>query len=170
MKKLIALFAAIVLVSGMTTVKAQVSATASGSATIIAPISIVNAGNLVFGNIAVSTTAGTVALSATGARTAGGGVTLPATAGTYNAAAFTVSGKALSTYSITLPSTDLVLKNGVNNTMTVNAFTCDITGAGTIAAGGSQTIHVGATLNVGGAQAAGDYLSATPFTVTVNYN
>ncbi len=177
MKKLIALFAAIVLVTGLaSTVKAQsgVFATATGSATIITPISIVNAGDMNFGNIAVDATAGTVVLTSTATRTRTGGVTLPVTAGTVRAASFTVKGKASSTYSITLPTTALTLTSGTNN-MTVNGFTSDLTGAltsgtGTIGTDGTQTINVGATLNVTGSQAAGLYVSGTPFAVTVNYN
>src|SRR5664279_2048990 len=95
MKKLIALFAAIVLVSGFTTVSAQVTATAIGSATIITPISIAKNVDMNFGNIAVSATAGSVVLTPAGTRSIIGGVTLPAVAGTVTAAQFTVSGLSL---------------------------------------------------------------------------
>ena len=178
MKNLITLIAAIVLVTGLTsTVKAQngVFATATGSATIITPISIVNAGDMNFGNIAVDATSGTVVLTSAGARTRTGGVTLPVSKGTVSAAKFTVKGQVSSTYSITLPTTALTLTSGTSNSMTVTGFTSDITGsltsgAGTLAADGTQTINVGATLNVGASQAAGLYVSGTPFAVTVNYN
>ncbi len=53
--------------------------------------------------------------------------------------------------------------------MTVDTFTSTPSGTGSLA-GGSQTLSVGATLHVAAAQAAGTYTSATPFTVTVNYN
>ena len=170
MKKLIALFAAIVLVSGFTTVSAQVTATATGSATVITPIAIVNAGNMNFGNIAVSPTVpGTVLLTAAGVRTATGGVTLPAVTGTISVATFTVSGLASSTYSITLPPSDYTISGG-GSTMIVNAFTSTPTGTGALSASGSQTITIGATLNVSAAQAAGTYTNATGFPIKVNYN
>src|SRR5664280_1920652 len=105
MKKLIALFAAIVLVSGFTTVSAQVTAYAIGSATVIAPIAISKTAEMNFGNVAVSATAGTVVLTPAGTRTKSGGVTLPAVVGTVTAATFAVTGSGSSTYSITLPST-----------------------------------------------------------------
>ena len=169
MKKLIALFAAIVLVSGFTTVSAQVTGTATGTANIITPISILNAGNMNFGNIAVSATAGTVILTPTGTRSITGGVTLPAAAGTISVASFTVSGLSSSTYSITLPSSDYTISGG-GSTMIVNAFTSNPTGTGTLSSGGSQTINIGATSNVGAAQAAGTYTNAVGFPVKVNYN
>ena len=54
--------------------------------------------------------------------------------------------------------------------MTVDTWTSTPSGTGTLSAGGSQTLTVGATLNVAGSQVAGTYVSGTPFTVTVNYN
>ena len=170
MKKLIALFAAIVLVSGLTTVNAQVSATATGTATVITPIAISNTVNMNFGNIAVSPTlAGTVILSPAGSRTTGGalGVTLPAVAGTVSAAAFNVTGLGSSTYSITLPSSYTITSGG--NNMTINNFTSTPSGTGVLSSG-AQTIQVGATLNVAAAQAAGTYTNGTGFPVQVNYN
>ena len=168
MKNLIAVFAAIVLVAGLTaTANAQVTGTATGSATIITPIAIANAGNMNFGNIAVSASAGTVVLSPASVRSITGGVTLPAVTGTVTAAAFTVTGLGSSTYSIQLPASYTITSGG--NSMTVNAFTSTPSGIGTLS-GGTQTIQVGATLNVAASQAAGSYTNATGFPVIVNYN
>ena len=170
MKKLIALFAAIVFVSGLTTVNAQVSATATGTATVITPIAISNTVNMNFGNIAVSpVNAGTVILSPAGSRTTGGagGVTLPVVAGTVTAAAFNVTGLGSSTYSITLPSSYIISSGG--NNMTINNFTSTPSGTGVLSSG-AQTIQVGATLYVAAAQAAGTYTNGTGFPVQVNYN
>ena len=168
MKKLIVLFAAVVLVAGLTsTVNAQVTGTATGSATIITPIAIANAGNMNFGNVAVSATAGTVVLSPASVRSLTGGVTLPAVTGTVSAAAFTVTGLGSSTYSIQLPTT-YTITSGANN-MTISSFTSNPSGTGTLS-GGTQTINVGATLSVGASQAAGSYTNATGFPVIVNYN
>jgi hypothetical protein len=55
--------------------------------------------------------------------------------------------------------------------MTANTFVSSPTvgAGGNLGAGGSQTLYVGATLNVAANQTAGTYTSAA-FTVTVNYN
>jgi hypothetical protein len=52
-------------------------------------------------------------------------------------------------------------------TMTVDNFTSNPSGTGTLA-GGTQTLSVGARLNVGAGQVAGDYTGE--FSVTVAYN
>ncbi len=171
MKRIPMLFVATLTLACLaTTVRGQETASATATATIVTPISIVKDVDMDFGNVAVqSTTAGTVVLSPAGNRTATGGVTLPTAAGTVTAASFTVSGTASYTYTITLPSTPLTITSGAN-TMTVTTFTSDPTPTGTLAVGGTQTLNVGATLNVSAAQPAGTYVSATPFDVTVNYN
>jgi len=168
MKNLITLIVAVVLVAVTATVSAQVTGTATGSATIITPIAIANAGNMNFGSIAVSATSGTVVLSNAGVRAATGGVTLPATTGTVSTANFTVTGLGSSTYSIQLPTT-YTISDGSSHNMTVNAFTSNPSGTGALTAG-TQTINVGATLNVAASQVAGTYTNATGFPVIVNYN
>ena len=170
MKNLITLIAAVVLVAITSTVNAQVTGTATGSATIITPISILKTTDMNFGNLAVSPTiSGTVTLSPLGGRTTdgAGGVVLPAVNGTVAAASFTVSGLANSTYSISLPSSYII--SYLTNNMTVNAFTSTPSAIGTLT-GGSQVIKVGATLNVAAGQVAGTYVNTTGFNVTVNYN
>lgn len=150
--------------------QAQESATATVTATIVAPIAIEKDVDMNFGNVAVqSTTGGTVILSPAGVRTTTGGVTLPATVGDVSAAAFTVTGATGYTYSITLPTAPLTITNTDGGTMTVTAFTSTPAGTGALTTG-TQTLTVGATLNVSAAQAPGVYVSATPFAVTVNYN
>jgi hypothetical protein len=151
---------------------AQATATASASANIITPITIVKTVDMNFGNVAVSATlAGTVIMDPAGIRTTGGagGATLPATTGTVSAASFTVSGQASYTYDITLPST-ATITDGASHTMTVNSFTSTPSATGTLSAGGTETLTVGATLNISAAQAAGTYTNATAVPVTVNYN
>jgi hypothetical protein len=148
---------------------AQVSATATTSATIITPIAITKTVDMNFGNIAVSPTiAGTVVLAPAGTRTKTGGVTLPAVNGTVAAASFNVTGLGTSTYSITLPGT-ITLNGTPSGTMTVGTFVSTPSGTGALTAG-AQTLNVGGTLNVAAAQAAGVYTNTTDMTVTVNYN
>ncbi|GAA4464572.1 hypothetical protein GCM10023093_15170 [Nemorincola caseinilytica] len=151
---------------------AQASATASASANIITPISIVKTVDMNFGNVAVSATlAGTAVLAPAGTRTTGGagGVTLPATTGTVAAASFTVSGQGGYTYAITLP-VSCVITDGATHNMTVDNFTSSPSATGTLSSGGTETLNVGATLNVAAGQAAGLYTNATGVPVTVNYN
>ncbi len=167
MKKLI--FIPLMLFAVNAALFAQASATATATAVIVGPIGISNTANMSFGNVAVGALAGTVVLTPAGGRTPTGGCTLPATAGTVSAAAFNVTGAANYTYSITLPSAALTISSGGNN-MTVDTWTSNPTPTGTLSGAGSQVLTVGATLNVVGSQAAGTYTSATPFTVTVNYN
>ena len=151
---------------------AQATATASASANIITPISIAKTVDMNFGNVAVSATiSGTAVLAPAGTRTTGGagGVTLPATTGTVSAASFDVTGQASYTYAITLP-TSTTITDGASHTMTVDAFTSVPATTGTLSASGTQTLNVGATLNVAAGQASGTYTNATGVPVTVNYN
>jgi hypothetical protein len=160
------------VIAGTTAVKAQQSstATAAASATIIEPIVINKTSDLNFGSLGVSTTtAGTVVLAPGGGRTPSGGVFLPTSgASGVSAASFTVTGQSGFTYAITLPSAPVTITNGTQN-MTVTNFTSTPATTGTLT-GGTQTLNVGATLNVDAAQAAGTYTTTTPFDVTVNYN
>jgi hypothetical protein len=155
---------------------AQVSATATAAATIVSPIAITKATDMNFGNVASSAAAGTVVLAPGGGRTANLGVTLPATVGTVSVASFNVSGTPNYTYSITLPAGATTITSG-GNSMTVDTWTSSPTVAagGLLSGAGTQTLNVGATLNVGISQAAGSYSSQNaggsgPFTVQVNYN
>lgn len=167
MKKLFLLGIIFAVVSIAPSAFAQVSATANASVTIVTPISISKSADLSFGNVATDGSVGTVILAPGGGRTKTGGVTLPASLGTVTAASFAVAGFGTYTYSISLPTT-LTIASGAN-VMTVDTFTSSPTSTGALTAG-AQTLTVGATLNLAASQPAGSYSSATPFTVTVNYN
>jgi hypothetical protein len=172
MKIIILLFTVIILNTCLvTTVMAQhYQDDVVGSVIINIPIAITKTSDMNFGNIQVGSTAGTVVLAPGGGRTTTGVVTLPASTGTVQAASFTVTGNANTTYSITLPTTPLTITDPVSTkTMTVSNFTSNPTPTG-ILTGGSQTINVGAKLIVGASQTGGAYTNATGFAVTVNYN
>jgi Domain of unknown function (DUF4402) len=147
---------------------AQNSATTSANATarIIAPITLVKTADLNFGDVVPSGVAGTVTVTPAAVRTAAGGASL-GNGAAVTAAAFTVGGQGSATYAITLPAAAVTLTAGAN-TMTVDTFTSNPSGTGLLSGGGSQTLNVGANLNVGAAQATGTY-SGT-FSVTVAYN
>ncbi len=163
------LFATVVLIATAYGASAQATANATASATILTAISITKTVDMNFGNISVqAASGGTVILSTAGVRSTTGGVTLPATGGTVTAASFTIGGEGAYTYSITLPLVAHTISSGANN-MTVTAFLSNPSGTGTLA-GGTQTLTVGATLNITAAQANGLYTSEAGFNVTVNYN
>lgn len=164
MKRLISF--AVILVAFTAATFAQVSATATATATIITPIAITKTVDMNFGSLAVNATPGTVVINpVTSARSATGGVTL--IGATVAPATFTVTGLAAAVYTISLPASTTIT-SGANN-MTVNTFTSDPTPTGTLT-GGTSTLRVGAQLNVSGSQAAGIYDNVgSPFTVTVNY-
>jgi hypothetical protein len=83
-----------------------------------------------------------------------------------SAATFTVAGLASAGYSITLPASTTLTSGG--NNMTVNTFTSNPSGTGTLSGGGTQTLSVGGTLQVGASQPTGTYSGS--FNVTVTYN
>ncbi|MCE9538002.1 MAG: DUF4402 domain-containing protein [Bacteroidetes bacterium] len=131
------------------------------------PIGITKTVDMSFGNIAV-VSPGTVVLDPSGSRVGTGGVTLPAITGTVMAASFDITGGADLTYSITLPL-NCVISSGGNN-MTIDNFTSTPSATGTLSGIGTQQLKIGATLNIGGAQVPGTYMSGAAFSVTVNYN
>ncbi len=162
---------------------AQSSATQNVTATarIYAPITLtpINTG-LSFGDIIPGPAIGTVVLDpVAGARTRTGGVpTLPVTSSmAVQAARFNVGGTANAAYAVTLPTAAVTLTGPSAATMTATTFTASVGGAATVPATPSptgnigatvQTLAVGATLNVGINQVAGDYTGT--FALTVTYN
>lgn len=173
MKNLLFTIAGLVILAITTsTVNAQVglnptaAATADASAQIIVPIAItkVNGKDLKFGNIIANAIGGTVAISTEGTPTFSG-VNAPSITGDRQQAQFTVTGFAGASYAITLPGSTTLTSTG--GTMTVNNFVSD-PGSSGILTGGSQTLNVGATLNVAASQASGMYTGN--FSVTVAYN
>lgn len=148
----------------------QVSTTATATATIITPITISNTIDMNFGNISVNATGGTVILTPGSSRSITGGLTLPNfNVGTVTAATFKATGTPDYTYSITLPSTPIIVKSS-NNQMEVSAFISNPNSTGKLQLDGEQIINVGATLTIPANQYAGVYVSEIPFTVSINYN
>lgn len=129
-------------------------------------IAIQNTQPLAFGSF-VAGSGGSVTVDTGGARSAGGGVVLiPSSSGT--AAEFTVTGDLLATYTIQLPSDGFVELTGPGSAMVIDGFTSMPSGAnGELGAGGSQSLSVGATLNVDSGQSPGHYEGS--FTVIVEY-
>lgn len=154
-----------------TAANAQNSATentTTASAQIVVPITISKSSNLNFGSIVRNTAGGTVVLAPSGSVTPTGVTMFTGTSAiATSAAAYTVSGETGKAYIITLPADNaVVLSDGAGHSMNLTAFTHNATG--TFGAS-PETFQVGATLNVGANQAAGNYVS-TAFDVTVAYN
>ena len=171
MKHVNKMFVVVLLLVGSASVKAQSTAQATATATIVTPISITKVNDMNFGNLAVDAiSGGSVVLdpSATPTRTPSDGVSLPSSAGTVTAASFTVTGNAGFTYAITLPNIAILDHSGAFEQMLADTFTSTPSGTGTLT-GGTETIHVGATLWVAAGQLDGVYTSQD-FDVTVNYN
>lgn len=163
MKKISALFA-ISLLFAVFSANVFGQATATASATIVTPISISSDRNLSFGNILAAATAGTVQITPAGVRSATT-VSLPAITGTVTTAQFVISGTSGMTYSVTLPAS-ISISDGSSHTMTVDSFQHNA--SGTLPAA-TETFQVGATLQVGANQVAGNYGPGS-FSVSVNYN
>jgi hypothetical protein len=167
--KKLSIAAALALSASLVSTGSANAAVASGSAnaSIVAAIAISNSVPLNFGQIAPTIAIGSVTVATTGARTFSGGVTLangtPATA-----ASFAVTGAPLNAYTITLPADVDVTLTGPGAPMTVTGFVSNPPTSGTLSAGGTQTLLVGATVNVGVSQVAGAYTGL--FNVGVVYN
>jgi hypothetical protein len=141
------------------------TATATVTATSAPAISITNMGVLSFGWFAKATgISGQVQVTPASVRSVSGGAVLGSGVGI--AATFSIAGQPSSTYSITLPSSTTITNAG---TLTVDNFTSTPSGTGTLDVGGSQTLRVGATLEIPSADPALGFFTGT-FNVTVAYN
>ncbi len=142
------------------------SDTGTANATIIAPITITAVLTLEFGQIVTGAAASVVRISTAGARSlVSGNASL--SGGTFRAATFDVTGEPSTTYAITLPAGAATLTSG-GDTMTVDTWVSNPTPTGTLSGGGTETISVGADLNIGASQASGAYTGT--YTMTVDYN
>ena len=145
---------------------ASSTATATATANIVQPITINKLVDLDFGDIAAGPAIGTVTIDpVTLTRSAVGGVILIATNDGHEAN-FEITGQALATFSIVLPSS-IIISSGSDD-MTVNNFVSDLGLTSALDALGEATLNVGADLQVGINQAPGLYTGT--FDVTVAYN
>ncbi len=178
MKKLIALFVAVVMIAGFTVVSAQNSENTLAGAKIVKAISITETSALHFGTMTIPTAADTVFLTTLGVRSCPGdgiSITLLAQLPHSSNAAYTVSGSADAAYAIVLPEDgDVTISNGAGGTMKVDAFVARTTSAGAdgltgiLDGSGADAFSVGAKLILISAQAFGVY--SGNFDVTINYN
>ncbi|WP_321289066.1 DUF4402 domain-containing protein [uncultured Sunxiuqinia sp.] len=148
----------------------EATANATASANIIKVISITNDQNLLFGNIIASAAGGTITVSSDGTSSATySGITAPTgNEGSRQAAIFTVEGELSATYSITLPSDNVIeLTMTGGDPMELVGFSHNA--SGTLSNDtGKEIFNVGATLNVNANQATGTYTGSFPVTVAYN--
>ncbi|MCX6222975.1 MAG: DUF4402 domain-containing protein [Bacteroidia bacterium] len=147
---------------------------------VVSPIVITKLRDMHFGNI-VSGSKGTIMLPSDGGKPIStGSAGIPSTANTTSTATFEVSDNLgnnpnavhmFTEYTITLPTNDVVLVNEDGKTMRVGNFNSNpaSTQKGTLVNGIGQ-LSVGATLYFEADQGLGQYASASPFPVTVNFN
>jgi hypothetical protein len=174
MKKVLVLFAVVVMITGFSTkVMAQATENTAAAAKIVTPLSITETSSLHFGTMAIlAGSPGTCVLSTMGIRTQTGGVNLSVQAPAASNAAYNVSGAINTTYGITLPSTITVTSGAAN--MTINSILARTASAGangltgTLSASGTDNFTIGGTLNVAAGQVTGIYTGT--FDVTVAYN
>lgn len=145
----------------------QASVTANATATIVKSISIEKIADLRFGKIIAASTAGQVAIQTDGTRTiASGDVVLFNQESDHRAASFKTIGSPNATYDLSFPASVSLTGPTGSSPMTIEGFVHSATG--TLSAAGEETFNVGATLNVGANQAAGEYTGT--FSVTAAYN
>lgn len=148
MKKILTVIITLIVLASAAYSQATGSATIT--ATVVEPISISKSVESDFGNVAVIFS-GSVKVTPVEVRSKAGSVVIPATSGTFTAATFYTSGLAGYSYTITIPSEPLTIKNG-SKRIKVNIQSED------------------SSLNTDSELVAGVYVSVTPFNMTVNYN
>jgi hypothetical protein len=177
MKNTIKFFALFAVVLGFAVSSyGQSTAASSSTATLIAPLTIDLVNALDFGSLASTELGGSAQILANdGSLSLDGGVTDPGTIA-HQVATFTIAGEGSDVITVANSHTAVTLESGTNQ-LTVNAFLYSMDegtatafpGTATIAAGGSSTFTVGATLTVPALTPAGTYNSTEDFTITINY-
>jgi hypothetical protein len=176
MNTFLKLFAFTVILIGFgARANAQSVAYASTTVVLITPIAISKTAEMHFGTVAASGTAGTIILAynSTTAIGTGGATIVSAGAAQPTVAQFKVTGLVGDTFSIVLPTEDLLL---TGNTEGVKAGSfrattdgTNDTSTGTVVEGGT-TITVKGILTVPANAVAGTYANANQLVVKVNYN
>lgn len=127
----------------------QASVNGQAYAEVIAALSAYENNQMNFGKFSPETGGGQIVLTPDGIRSAQGSVALGG--GTAQAGKFIITGQPDATFTIQLPVGPAILQNSSNNTMTIDNWISDPpagTGTGTLN-GGTETVSIGATLNVG---------------------
>lgn len=169
----VAMFAAVGMGSAA---HAQQTESADATATVLAALQLTNDADLDFGNLVVSG-AGTSTVTAGGSRSCTADVTCAA-GGSEAAAAFTVTGDAGTTVSVTVQDptavgAEITLVHSANAGSTNNEHNIELTSLVDNSGGsytnfsGSETFEIGGTIALDGSEIAGTYSAS--FDVTVEY-
>ena len=154
------------LLCGSQAAAVPASTNATGTATVLHPLTVVKAADLDFGSLIVTGAGTAVVDPTTGAITKTGALTISGSAA--HPAKFTTTGSRNSNVHIRLPQQPITLTRvGGTETMTVANFTTDGPTNRKIPLNQTFDFNVGATLTVAAGQAEGTYLGT--FTVTVQY-
>lgn len=146
-----ALAAAATVATIATSASAQpVNASATGRANVLEQISATNTSDLDFGTIVVGTSAATVTVNSANARSCGAGLTC---SGTPTAPGWLIT--ATPNRTIYWNGTSTITVASGTDTMTINLL--NLNSIHNMPASGSDTIRIGAVLNVGANQADGNY-------------
>jgi hypothetical protein len=160
--------------AGAASAQTSANTTASGSLGVVQPISIAKVTDLSFGTVVRPASGnGTVTIDATtGGRTMTGGVSAIA-GGPFTAvtrAAFTVSGEGGYNFSVTIPASFNITRNG--NQDPIQVTLTSTTGTGTLSNSfgttGTATVGVGGSVLLSNGTPSGAYTGT--FTITVAYN
>lgn len=146
----------------------SLDASADVYAEVLEAFDVTNLEDLDFGTLAASADAGgTITVSPDGTSSTSG---IPYHDGAVNAAEFEItggfSGDSGIDYSVDLP-TSVTITNESDESMTVDNFISNLTDNSGTMNSSSEEFAVGATLNVGAAQEAGDYTGSFEVTVTL---
>ncbi|NLS25749.1 hypothetical protein S2M10_07200 [Sphingomonas sp. S2M10] len=151
---------------------AQVAETATGSLTIVQPLTITKDADLRFGSIVKPWTTGSVAISTTGARSVTDGVQALSAGDTPQAARFTVAGAGGRALSIQIPPV-ITLSSGTHALLVTT--TSNLTGAlaaqvlsGSPKTAGSLEVRVGGSVALASTTQPGNYTGV--LTVSAAYN
>jgi hypothetical protein len=147
-----------------------VHASAQASATIIIPLTATEASALNFGRFYPGEQGGTIQISPTGSVSTSS--TVVADASPRNPGSFLVSGQVDATFAIKLPEGPATLTNFESKTMVVSDWVTlpDSGDAGIRLDGGSKTVLVGATLQVGSLDENPKGIYSGSYEITFAYN
>lgn len=159
--------------AGAASAQTSANTTASGSLGVVQPITIAKVSDLSFGTVVRPVSGnGTVVIDAsTGARTMTGGVSAigggPVT--TVTRAVFTVSGEGGYNFTVTIPASFNITRNGNQDPIQVTLVST--TGTGTLSNSfgttGTATVGIGGSVPISNGTPSGSYTGT--FTVTVAY-
>ena len=162
--KILLILSILWMIPGQGFAQNSASANFTASATIIEPISIRTTSNMSFASINAGN-GGSVILNPDHTRSATGDVRLD-NSGNVSAATFEVMGQNGYSYNINIPSGSFKMVNGPDELVLKNFNT----GSSSVLTSDSQTISLGATLEIEPQQKPGLYITPSPIEITVSYN